>query len=119
ERFAVRREDDVAGPVMIGRDVFDDGFRITGRLQVTIAIGKAHDAVAVGDINPLRVLARRVEGDAVGLVEIAGKYAVLRRLRAALGKAIDADLVGFAVGDEQVAIWRGAHDARIVDARRH
>ncbi|CDX27565.1 hypothetical protein MPL3356_70065 [Mesorhizobium plurifarium] len=116
ERLAVGREGDVARPVVAGGDLGHDGFRLGGRFQVAVAIGEAHDAIAVGDIDPLRLVARRVEGDAVRPGQALGEDRFLRRLRAAFRQAIDADLVRPAVGDEEVAIRRHAHDAGIFDA---
>ena len=35
----------------------DDGLRLAARLEVAGAIGKAHDAIGVGDVDPLRIVA--------------------------------------------------------------
>jgi len=35
-----------------------------GGFQVSILIGKADDSVRVADVDPLRVISRRIKGDA-------------------------------------------------------
>jgi hypothetical protein len=43
--------------------------RLSSSLQIAILIGKPNYAVAVGDIDPLWIIAQWIEGDAIGLKE--------------------------------------------------
>ena len=80
-------------------------------------IGKAHDRVGLGDIDVARVRPRRIEGDAERAVEAGGEDVATSRLGRAVGGAEDADAPGAALGDENVAVRRDAHDARLVETR--
>ena len=72
--LVVGRERDVAGRMAVaGRQLRNDLSPPAGGLQIAAAIGKAHDAVGVGDIDPLRVVAARKERDAERAVKAAGE----------------------------------------------
>ena len=57
----------------------DDLFWLARRRHVAVLVGKADDAVAVGDIDPFGVRPERIECDAEWLVEPAGEDFVLTR----------------------------------------
>ena len=42
-------------------------------LQVTVLVGKANHGIGVADVDPLRVIAGRIKGDAVGTFQPAAK----------------------------------------------
>jgi hypothetical protein len=81
-------------------------------------IGKPHDAVGVGDIDPLRVVAARKEGDAEGMAETACKCLVGTGFRSAIGGPQNADAAGTGFGDKNIAVRRDADDARTSQALR-
>ena len=91
-------------------------FRRSARLEVSDAIGEAHDAVRIANVDVLRIRSQRIEGDAERLVQAVHKYLRgLRRARLA-DAAHDQDFAGPATGDEEVAIRRGADHPRIAEA---
>jgi hypothetical protein len=71
---------------------------------LAVFVGKADDAVAVGDIDPFGVRPERIERDPEWLVEAAGENFVFGRRGAARGDPKDTYCVGRAVGDKQVAV---------------
>ena len=93
-----------------------DDFGRPRRLGLAAAIGEAHDAVGLGDIDVTRVRPRRIEGDAERAVEPVGEDGGARRLGRAVGGAEHGDAAGAALGDEDVAVRRDAHDARLLEA---
>ncbi len=82
--------------------------------HVAILVRKTHDAVAVGDIDPLRVIARRIKGDAIGLVQIRSEDVLLLDLGAL--DPVHANLIRLAVRNEEIAIGCCANDARILQS---
>jgi hypothetical protein len=80
------------------------------RLEVAIGIREAHDRIRVRHVDPLRVRARRIEGNAERLVQARGEH-LLARL-AILGRAQHPDAAGAALDHEYVAVGRNAHLAR-------
>ena len=61
--FAVPGKSDVACAVSAVRfgQLRNDDFRLAGGLQIAVVIGKADHGIVVGDIDPLRIIARRIE----------------------------------------------------------
>jgi hypothetical protein len=88
---------------------------IAGGLQVAVTVRKSHHAVGIGDIDPCRLVGG-IKSDAVGLVQAAGEDALLGGPGAARRQPVDAQLIGAGIGDEQVAVGRHAHGARVADA---
>ncbi len=82
-------------------------------LEIAGLVGKTHDAVGVGDINPFRIVARK-ECDAERFVQPAGIDLAGGRFRGAIGRAQHSDLSSIGLGDEDVAIGRDPHLARPV-----
>ena len=85
-----------------------DGFGRRARLEVAAAIGETDDGVGVGDIDPLRITAGRIEGDAERSVKPVREHA--RRRRLAGVRPQHADTAGFAFGSEYVAVGRHANE---------
>src|SRR6185437_1313379 len=76
--LAVRREDNVAGRMAVaGRKFRNDGLRLTGGVQIASTIGKAHDAVGVSDIDPLRVVAARKKRNPERRAKTAGNISLV------------------------------------------
>jgi hypothetical protein len=96
-RASVGREHDVARAVAAaGRHMRHDGFGRRARLEVAAAISKTDDRIGVADVDPFRVMARRVEGDAERPVKPVGENAHRRGLAAVRPQHPDA--AGFALG---------------------
>ena len=96
----------------------DDCFGFAGRFKVARVIGKTDDAVGVGDIDPLRVVAVRKQRDPKRLVEAFGKDLVFGRFRGAVSGPQHADVTGFGFRDKDIAVRRHTQLARIVEALR-
>src|SRR6202007_2214464 len=79
-------------------------------------IGKAHDVVGVGDIDPARVVAG-IERNAEGAVEVAGEYHVFGRLRGIVGAAQDANAARMGFRDKDIAVRGDADDAGTAQVR--
>ena len=117
-RLAVRREDDVARPVAAaGAAAWARWSRPAPRaFRSPLLVGEADHRVGVRHIDPLRVRAGRVEGDAERAVR-----ALRRRSRSSAGLAAPSAarstriLPGIALGDEDVAVRRDAHLPRAVE----
>ena len=116
QRLAVGRELEVARPVaaaadalVAAGDVLDDRLGLARGLRVAVLVGEADDRVGVADVDVLRLGPGRVEGDPERPVQAGGEDLVDLGLAVAVGVAEDADAVGAALGDEQVAV-RGADD---------
>src|SRR5437879_5519708 len=90
----------------------DDRLRSATRLEIAIPVREANHGCGVGDIDELRVTARRVEGDAEWPLEVAGEDFAALRFRRAVHRLHDADLPGTALSDEDIAVGRYAYDAR-------
>src|SRR6185437_2818803 len=117
--LAVRREDNVAGRMAVaGRKFRNDGLRWTGGVQIASTIGKAHDAVGVSDIDPLRVVAARKKRNPERRAKTVGEYFVGRGLYRAVGGTENADTAGARFGHEDIAVGRNADDARAAQALR-
>ena len=69
EPAPIRREDDVTRVVMRPRNPFDDALRFPGGFEISALVAETDDAVAVGDIDPLRVGPGGVERNAKRLIE--------------------------------------------------
>ena len=110
---AVGGEDHVASGVaaLAVGELGNHHLGLAPRLQVARAIGKAHDRIDIGHIDPLRI-GGRVEGDAEGAVELVGEnFRLGGGGRTVLGPQ-DADAIGVGLGHEHVAVGGGAHQAR-------
>ncbi len=111
---------DVAGPVAAAAELaaagqVGEGLRGLGRLQVAVGVGVADDRVGVADVDVFGVRTFRVEADAERHVEVVGKGGHLLRLAVGADAAEDHDLVLVGEGDEEVAVGRGADEARLVE----
>ena len=86
-------------------------------LQIAILIREAHDAVGVANVDPLRIGAGGIEGDAEGLVQAGQRR---RRLASGLPSASTPRktliLPVCAFGEEEIAVGRDAQEPRIVEA---
>src|SRR6516164_7145847 len=98
-----------------GRQMRHHGFRFAARDGVAAAIGKARHGGGLGDVNPLRVGAGRIESDAERIIETGRKYEFLRRLAAI--RTQDGDTASPAFGNEYVAVRRSADNARPAQSR--
>ena len=114
--LAVGRELQVTRPVaaaadllVAARDVLDDRLGLARGLRVAVLVGEADHGVGVADVDVLRLGPDRVEGDPERPVQAGGEDLVDLGLAVAVGVAEDADAVGAALGQEQVAV-RGADD---------
>jgi len=96
--FSVLREGDVACPVSAAPQFAASRqvsklFRRTGRLQITVLVGKAHHGVGVADVDPLGIRAKRIEGDTEGLAQVVGEGRDFLRFAVGIHAAEDHDLV--------------------------
>jgi DNA-binding transcriptional LysR family regulator len=91
-----------------GRQTRHDGFGRRSRLEVAAAISKTDDGIGVADVDPFRVIAGWVEGDAERPVKPLGENARRRRLPAVRPQHPDA--ARFALGGKDVAVWRHADE---------
>ena len=114
--LAVGRELQVARPVpaaadalVAAGDVLDDRLGLARGLRVAVLVGEADHGVGVADVDVFRLGPDRVEGDPERPVQAGGEDLVDLGLAVAVGVAEDADAVGAALGQEQVAV-RGADD---------
>ena len=88
---------------------------LAARLRVAVLVGEADDGVRccrrrrICGFGP-----DRVEGDPERSVQAFGEDLVDLGLAVAVGVAEDADAVGAALGDEQVAVRRRANDPRLL-----
>ncbi len=117
--LSVEGKGDVAGAVAaaaIGQ-MGDDHLGRRARLEIAAVIGEADHRVVVGHVDPLRIVARRVEGDAEGAVEVVGEDLVLGGGIGPVGGAQDPDPVGAGLGDEDIAVRRHPQHAGIRKAR--
>ncbi len=96
---AVLREDEVAGPVAAAAQTPAAGqvgevlHGAAGR-EVAILVGEAHDGVGVADVDPLRIGAVGIEGDAEGLVQAVAKTEICLGLPFGVDAAEDLDFAG-------------------------
>ena len=116
ESLAVGRELQVPRPVpaaadalVAAGDVLDDRLGLARGLRVAVLVGETDHGVGVADVDVLRLWPDRVEGDPERSVQAGGEDLVDLGLAVAVGVAEDADAVGAALGQEQVAV-RGADD---------
>src|SRR3954464_14970096 len=93
------------------RQARHDRLRLATRLEIAGLIGKADDAVGVGDIDPLRIVAVREEGDAERLPQSRSEDLIGRGFAAFAG-AQYADGARARLRGEDIAVRRNAHDAR-------
>jgi hypothetical protein len=102
--------------VVAGRQNLDDRLELARRLQFSSLIRISEDTVGVGDVEPRGILAGRVEGNAIGLIESFGENGLLRNARTAVHSE-HANLIGGAVDDEEVAIGSASNDPWRVEVR--
>ena len=94
-------------------DVADDHLLGSARRQIAVSVGKADHRVGVGDVDPARLRARRIKGDAEVAAQAGGEQRAHLRLAVAIGVAQDLHLPRPRLGHEHVAVWRGDDDARV------
>jgi len=94
----------------------DDGLRLGGCDEVAGLIPKADDAGGVGDVDPLRICTEGVESDAEWVIEAAGEGFSAGGVAVGRLAAQDDDFAGGAVGDEEVAVGRGADQTRLLES---
>src|SRR6202051_3255358 len=87
-----------------------------GGFQVSAPIREADDGVCVADIDPLRVAARREEGNAVGAVESRDEDGSLAGFAIGSDAAEDLDFAGAAFRQENIAVGGGTNQSRIVES---
>ena len=95
-------------------DVLDDHLGVARGLRVAVLVGEADDRVGVADVDVLRLRPRRIERDPEGPRQAGGEDLVHLGLAVAVGVAEDADAVGAALGDEEVAVGGADDDAGLV-----
>src|SRR6185312_2499429 len=104
ELAAVQREGKIARPMAAARRQFiDDRLRRTAGLQIAIVIGIAHNGVRIAEIDPLRIIAKRIKRNPVIHLQTCCEDGLLFGL-AVLQPAKDLHLPGIALRDEQVSI---------------
>src|SRR5580700_8202899 len=91
-------------------------FRLALRLQVSIVIGKADYSVGIADIDILWAWSGRVKGNAIRLVQAAGKSLSLLRFSIAGNPAEYLDVTSMALSDEDITVGRGRDFARLIKA---
>ncbi len=107
------REDNVAGPVAAAaqagrsRECRGRWSRRAGGVQIAGVIREALDGGGVADVDVLGV-GGRIEGDAEGMVEAGGEGLDLRGFAIGADAAKDDDRAGAGVGEEEIAVGRGA-----------
>ena len=118
EAFAVWGELDVTGDVVAGcgGEAGDDDFWAAGGVEFTWLVGEAEDGVEGADIDPSRIGAGGVEGDAEGDVHAFGEDFATVWAGFAVGRVEDADAAGGGFGDEDVAVGGGTEEAGVFQA---
>ena len=91
--------------------VRDDHLLSASRLEVAIAIRKAHHRVGVANVNPLRIWSWRVEGDAERHLKTGSKGFRLGCRTVFIHAAQDFDLAGITLRHEEVSIGSSADKA--------
>jgi hypothetical protein len=93
-----------------GNDFFSGprGYEISG------LVGESDDRVGIADVDPLRV-GEGIERDAERKVEASGECGNLLGSAVGAYAAEDEDLVAVGVGEENVAVGRGAKEARLAE----
>src|SRR5262249_25467604 len=107
---AVGRERNIARGVAADWQSWYYRFGVTARREIVAAIWETQDGVGVGDVNPLRVSAGWIKGDAERVLQPRCRHG-LHRSRAAIW-AHDADAAGLAFSDKYVAVRRSADNPR-------
>ena len=97
-----------ADPLVAAGDVLDDRLRLARAPSCRRSCRGSGPRVGVADVDVLRLRPERVEGDPERSVQAGGEDLVDLGLAVAVGVAEDADAVGAALGQEQVAVRRGA-----------
>src|SRR5579863_9130341 len=92
------------------RQVRNDGLGGAAGGEIAVAVGEAQHSVGVSDIDPLRIGPGWIEGNAERIGQAGSERR--RSLRLAAVRAQYADAARIALGDEYVAVRRGADDAR-------
>ena len=86
--------------------------------QVAIVIRKAQHGVRVANVDVLRVRPRRIERDAVGLLQASGEDRDLLRLTVGGDAAKNLDVAIMTLSDEEVAVRRGENHAWLLHVGR-
>ena len=116
---AVEGERDITRPVTpaaekaASRDVVHDDLTRASRLGVVGLIRKPDDRVGVGDVDPTRILPRRVERDAERLLQALGEDLHELRLSVAVRIPEDTHAPCGRLDDEQIAVRRRTRHARV------
>src|ERR1700726_1605073 len=90
----------------------DDMCSDTSRLKVTISVPKAYDRVGIPHVDPLRVWARGIEGNAVRPVETFREYLGALGLAVHAQPAENTDPAAASFCDEDIAGGCNTYDAR-------
>src|ERR1700722_410950 len=105
----IGRKFEGARPVTATVRQVGDVLRRSARFEIAIVIRKADYFIGVADINPLRVIARRIKGNSIRMIQALCEYLHLFGL-AVLGQAAeDANASGIALRQKNVAGGRGTH----------
>src|SRR6202008_4662556 len=76
---------------------------------------EAHHGIGVAHVDPLRIWAWRIEVDAEGPVQAAGESRGEFGLAVSAHATKDFNVARLAFGDEEVAVGRGANQARFIE----
>jgi hypothetical protein len=109
-------KDDVPGRMSSRWQLRHHGFGLACRLCIASLVGKANDAVGIGDVNPLRIIPAREKSNSKGPVEAARVNLVPGKLCACLSETQDANSSGLGFRNEDIAVGRHPHLARSVQA---
>ena len=95
-----------------------DVFGRSGCFQIAIFVRDANDGVRVADIDPLGIVSRRIESDAVRTVKAFNEDEDFFGLAVAGDSAENFDFAAAAFRQEKITVRSGADQARIVEACR-
>src|ERR1700679_1131714 len=98
------------------RKLWNNLLRFAGCDEVAGLVRKTYDRVRVSNVNPLGVRAAWIKSDAEGKVETISEGRNGLRLAVGPDAAQDPDLVAVRVGQEDIAIRRGAHQPWLLEA---
>ena len=94
------------------------GLRRAAGLQVAILVRKADDRFGVADVHPLRIGSAGIEVNTERRFQVSGEDLHLAGLAVRADTAKDEDLSRVALRQEDVAIGRHPHQARVIEPGR-
>src|SRR4029077_8380033 len=93
-----------------------DVLRRGGGFQVAILVGNTDDGVCVADVNPLRIVSRRIESDAIRAGYSVHVYRGFAGLAIRGDSAEHLDFAAAAFRQENIAVGGGAKQSWVIES---